>query len=144
MYNRGLLIAPGIRKKIGYTPQPPADQVLPPGIAKKIGEETTPTPTDVTTQVITSVVATSTIATSTKIAWTTDEEADSKVWYDTVTPLAITTSTLAVSSSDLVLNHELELSGLSTSTTYHYLVASSDGAGNTATSTEQSFTTLSE
>lgn len=139
----GLLIAPGIRKKIGYTPQPPADQVLPPGIAKKIDGTTTTTP-DVTSPVISGVEATSTIATSTKITWTTDEEADSKVYYDTATPLVVTTTTMTVTSPDLVLNHELELSGLSTSTAYYYLVTSSDGAGNIATSTEQSFTTLSE
>ena len=36
----GLLVSPGIRKKLGYVPQPPSDQKLPPGISKKLsGEE---------------------------------------------------------------------------------------------------------
>jgi len=139
----GLLIAPGIRAKIGYVPQAPADQVLPPGIAKKVGEATT-TPPDVNAPVISDVAATSTATTSVKIIWTTDEEANSRVYYDTTTPLVVSTTTPTVASSDLVLSHELGLSGLTTSTTYYYLVTSSDEAGNSATSTQHSFTTLSE
>lgn len=140
----GLLIAPGIRAKIGYTPQPLPEQELPPGISEKLdGETPTPTP-DVTPPTISNPMTTDTVATSTRISWTTNEEADSKLYYDTVTPLVVTISTLMVSSPDLSLSHELELSGLNASTIYYYLVTSSDGAGNTATSTGQSFTTLSE
>ncbi len=36
----GLLIAPGIEKKIGYSPEVPSDQKLPPGIAKKLDHVT--------------------------------------------------------------------------------------------------------
>lgn len=39
----GLLIAPGIRKKLcGITPQPLPGQILPPGIEKKVGTTTPP------------------------------------------------------------------------------------------------------
>jgi len=141
----GLLIAPGIRKKLGFTPQPLPGQELPPGIAKKLAT-TTPTTTtpDITAPVISDLMATSTTATSTRITWTTDELANSKVWYSTTTPLVITTSTPIISSSDLVLNHELSLSDLNASTTYYYLVTSADASANVATSTEQSFITLPE
>jgi hypothetical protein len=35
--------------------------------------------------------------------------------------------------------HNAILSGLSASTTYHYLIVARDNAGNTATSSEQNF-----
>lgn len=138
----GLLIAPGIRKKLGFEPQPLPGQELPPGISKKLGEEEEEE--DTTAPVISEVTATSTTVTSTKITWTTDEEADSKVYYDTSTPLVVSTSTPAVSSSDLTTSHEINLTDLTTSTTYYYLVTSADAIGNNTTSSEQSFTTLSE
>ncbi len=141
----GLLIAPGIQKKISFVPQPLPGQELPPGIAKKleVDEVATSTP-DITSPVISEISATSTIATSTRVTWVTDEEADSKVWYSTSTQFVITTSTLMVSSSALVTNHDLTLSDLTATTTYYYMVSSSDGEGNAATSSEQSLTTLSE
>ena len=147
----GLLIAPGIRKKLGYTPDVPEDQILPPGIAKKldgatttpVGEEEEEEEEDTTAPVISEVTATSTGVTSTSITWLTDEESDSKVWYDASSSFEMTTSTLMVSSDDLVLNHSLTVSDLTASTTYYYLVSSADEENNTATSTELSFTTLS-
>ncbi|MFC1789655.1 peptidoglycan-binding protein [Patescibacteria group bacterium] len=141
----GLLIAPGIRKKIGYTPQVPSNQILPPGIAKKLGQPTTSTPTpDVVAPVISDLVATDTTATSTRITWVTNEEADSKIWYSTSTPVTMATSTPMAISTGLILNHDLALFSLDASTTYYYFVTSSDDESNTATSTEQSFITLSE
>ena len=35
----GLLIAPGIRAKLGFAPTPPSDQTLPCGISKQLGQE---------------------------------------------------------------------------------------------------------
>ena len=137
----GLLIAPGIRKKLGYAPEPLPGQELPPGIAKKLGEEEEEEE-DTMAPVISGLQATSTTATTTEISWLTDEEANSKVWYDILTPIVVATSTLAVESSDLVLNHNLVLSDLTASTTYYYLVTSGDAADNTATSSELFFTTL--
>ena len=142
----GLLIAPGIAKKIGYTPTPPTDQELPPGIQKKLAEEEDEEEEeeDETPPVISDVAVTSTTATTTNITLTTDEDADSVAWYDIVTPLTVSTSTASVSSSDLTDEHDLLLSDLTASTTYYYLVTSADEEDNRATSTEQSFTTLSE
>lgn len=153
----GLLIAPGIRKKLGFLPQPLPGQILPPGIAKKLGEATTTPPEegeegeeeatttpDIVAPIISEIGATSTTPTSTIISWLTDEPADSKVWYTTSTPLIVTTSTPMVSFSDLVTNHSLTISDLIASTTYYYLVSSTDTAGNTATSSEFLFTTLAQ
>jgi len=138
----GLLIAPGIRKKLDFEPKPLPGQELPPGIAKKLVGETPGE--DVTAPVISEVIVTEITATSAKITWLTNENADSKVWYDKVTPLVVTTSTPMVSSSNLVLNHELLLSDLTSSTTYYFLVSSSDEADNYEISIEKSFNTLPE
>lgn len=138
----GLLIAPGIREKLGFVPQPLPGQELPPGIAKKFKPATT-TP-DTVAPIISDVAAISTTATSSKITWVTNEVSDSKAWYSTTSPFAIATSTPMVSSSNLVLNHDITISGLTASTTYYYLVTSADSSGNTATSSENSFTTLSQ
>ena len=150
----GLLIAPGIRKKIAFIPQLLPGQILPPGIAKKLGMATSTPPDDgngdatstpdIIPPGISELMVTSTTATSTRITWLTDEVANSKVWYSTSTPVLIATSTLQVSSSGLVLSHELALVDLNATTTYYYMVSSSDEAGNTATSSELSFTTLTE
>jgi len=143
----GLLIAPGIRKKLSYQPQPLPDQKLPPGIAKKLDSATTTPATttpDTTAPIISELLATSTMVTSTVITWITDEEADSKVWYDTITPLVVSTSTPIVSSSELTSDHSLTLSSLTADTTYYYIVSSADASDNTVTSDEFSFTTLSE
>ena len=138
----GLLISPGIRKKISYQPEPLPGQELPPGIAKKL--ESSTTTLDTTALEISEITAASTTATSTVINWLTDEEADSKVYYDIVTPLVVSTSTSVVSDSELILDHSLTLSGLTASTTHYYLVSSADASGNRSTSSEFSFTTLSE
>ncbi len=117
----GLLIAPGIQKKLCATATSTPDTIIP---------------------VISDVIATSTIATSTQIRWLTNELANSKVWYSTTTPVEATSSTPSVSSSDYVLSHTVELSGLDASTTYYYLVTSVDKSGNTTTATEASFITI--
>ena len=141
----GLLIAPGIRKKITFIPQPLPGQKLPPGIAKKLQPPINgngPTTPDTTAPVISEIMATSTTASSTQITWLTDELSDSKVWYSTSTQFdLLATSTLQVSSLELVTSHELTLFDLTTSTTYYYIVSSFDEADNTATSSEHSFTT---
>ena len=117
----GLLIAPGIQKKLCATSTP--DTIVP---------------------VISDVVATSTTATTTQIKWLTKELSNSKVWYSTSTLIVVATSTSIASSSDYVLNHAITLSDLTATTTYYYLVTSADKSGNTATATEKSFTTLGQ
>jgi len=140
----GLLIAPGIRKKLGFTPSPLPGQELPPGISKKLGEQEEEEEEDTTPPVISEVSAIDTTTTSTMITWRTDEEADSKVWYDIVTPLVITDSTPTESSSDLVLDHEIAIFDLTPDTSYYYIVNSTDAVDNSTSSDEEAFNTLSE
>lgn len=137
----GLLIAPGIRKKLGFEPQPLPGQILPPGIAKKITGQVPDE--DVTPPVISGVTVTDITTTSAKITWTTNEKADSKVWYGMTTPLVVTSTTPVASSTGLVLNHGIVLSGLTSSTTYYFIVNSTDEADNNEISEEKTFTTLS-
>jgi len=137
----GHLIAPGwLRKQDGVKPIVPSCQVLPPGILQKLGLATT-TP-DVTAPVISGVAATGNTTTSVNIVWMTNEAATSKLWYSTSTPVQATSTTPSVSSSSLVTNHSVGVSGLAPSTTYYYKVESADAAGNKTVSAEFSFVTL--
>jgi hypothetical protein len=74
--------------------------------------------------------------TSATITWTTDEAATSQVNYGSTTSYGT-----ASSSAALVTSHSITLTGLSASTTYDFQVESVDAAGNTATSSNQTFTT---
>lgn len=78
--------------------------------------------------------------TTAQVTWSTNEVATSKVYYGTTTPLVLN-SAARVSNSSLVTSHSLELINLTASTTYNMVVESSDGAVNTATSSESSFAT---
>lgn len=80
-------------------------------------------------------------ATSTKITWTTNENSNSKVWFGTSTPVNPGLSA-NITNLDLVTNHIVALPNLATSTTYYYVVGSSDASGNLATSSQGSFVTL--
>lgn len=96
---------------------------------------------DTTTPVI-SALNVSVGSSTANVSWTTNEAATGKVYYSTVTPLVLTaTSTLTISDGGFITSHAFTLTGLSTSTTYFYVVESADVAVNRATSAEQSFTT---
>ena len=97
---------------------------------------------DITTPVI-SNITTNAGTTTARVNWNTNEVSNSKVWYATGTPLVLGGSTLSKSSSDKVASHSLALSGLTASTTYYFVVASTDAEGLTATSSTLSFVTLS-
>lgn len=99
---------------------------------------------DTTAPVISSVSASAITASSATLLWNTDENADSTVWYSTVNPLdvASTTATTKVTNATLGMSHSVPLSGLTASTTYYYIVGSKDAAGNQATSSQTSFLTL--
>ena len=126
----GLLIAPGIRQKLGFTPQTLPGQKFPPGIAKKLG--------------VSGATATDITATSAGITWTTNVEANSSVWYSTITPLVVTTteSTMNAFSDELVLNHYITLSNLIQDTVYYFIVNSADETDYNEISNEKTFTTL--
>lgn len=103
---------------------------------------TPPPPADTTAPVLSSITADNIASTTARVRWNTNESADGRVWYSTVSPVAIASTTQTVFSSSLVTSHEANLSGLVASTTHYYLVVSKDGAGNTATSSQFSFITL--
>lgn len=78
-------------------------------------------------------------ATSAAIAWTTSESASTKVSYGLTS--SYSTSTLETDTSPRVTSHEVTLSNLLSCTIYHYAVVSRDATGNSATSTDATFTT---
>lgn len=96
---------------------------------------------DVTAPVISSIAATNVSSTSATVTWTTDETATSKVYYSLTTPVDLGTSS-STSDSSLVTSHSLDLTGLTATSTYYFVVESADSSGNTATSSENSFATL--
>jgi hypothetical protein len=86
--------------------------------------------------IISSISSGSPTTTSATITWTTDEAANSEVVFGTTTSYGS-----ASSSASLVTSHSITLSGLATSTAYHFAVVSTDGSNKTSTSTDQTFTT---
>ena len=91
-------------------------------------QDFTPTVSNVTSTRITDDQAT--------ISWFSNLPADSQVEYGTTTSYGT-----SVSTSSLNQLHLLELSGLTSETTYHYQVSSMDIDGNIATSADYTFTT---
>ncbi|MFA6415059.1 MAG: fibronectin type III domain-containing protein, partial [Candidatus Paceibacterota bacterium] len=95
---------------------------------------------DVTPPVVSNIAATSTATGSATLSWTTNELSTSKVFFGTTTPLnLLATTTPFVANSSLTTSHSITVPGLATTTTYHFVVSSSDAAGNTATSSDIQF-----
>jgi len=139
----GHLIAPGwLRKHDNEHPIVPPCQKLPPGIEREGDDYKATTTPDTSAPIISGVSATNITLGSGHIVWTTNENADSSVWYSTSTPIIVPANASAVYSGSLISSHNISLSGLATSTVYYYMVGSKDVAGNSATSTQYSFTTL--
>lgn len=100
----------GTSSQISFTTQAPASDTTPPVI------------TDVAL-----LLGTSTIS----VSWKTDENATSRVYYASSTPLDTSaSSTTFVENNTLVKNHLISLSGLSASTTYYMALESKDQSGN--------------
>ncbi len=78
--------------------------------------------------------------TTAAITWNTNERGSSKVVYSTGDSYASATS--ETDTSPRVTNHAKSLSGLAACTTYNFKAVSTDAAGNVATSSSSSFTTL--
>lgn len=93
---------------------------------------------DATAPVLSSISAGSLTDAKATITWTTDETATTQVDYGTSPALG---SSSPIDTTP-VINHLVVITGLTPNTTYHYKVRSSDGAGNSAISTEQIFVTL--
>ena len=83
--------------------------------------------TDTTPPVITNVVVTPS-ATSAVVTWTTNEPATSSVMAGPTTNYELGN----FGSATLTFSHSVSVTGLQAATTYHYQVASTDGAGFTA------------
>lgn len=91
---------------------------------------------------ISGVSSTGVSSTTATVNWNTNAASDSTVWYSTSSPVMSASDKTSVSSASSVTNHSLGLSALATSTLYHYVVVSKDAFGNSATSSESTFTTL--
>lgn len=137
----GHLIAPGwLKKNNGIAPIVPTCQTLPPGIAKKLGTGTgTGTTTDAVAPVISEISVDSITTTSAEVEWKTNEKATSVVNFGTTTAYGTSVSKGSTRST----SHSVALSSLLSGTVYHYRVTSVDASGNTATSSDRTFTTLS-
>lgn len=94
--------------------------------------------TDTFAPVVSAINSNSTQATTT-ISWMTDEPASSQVSFGLDTNYSASTAL----DTSLVTSHLVLLPELVASTTYHYIVVSKDASGNTATSSDQTFTTTS-
>jgi len=91
---------------------------------------------DTTPPQISDITASLTGSDSATITWTTDEFADSEVIYGTQSGVYPQT----VSDPLYAKQHRIILTGLTSEATYYYKVRSTDRSGNTATSSEHSFT----
>ncbi len=127
------------KEKMWYKLDDNSSSILPPC---KIENDHSTTTKDTTAPIISGVGTSALMATSTNIVWTTNEVSNSKVWFGTTTPVSL--SQIQTSLITPTLNHVVPLSGLATSTTYYYVVGSSDAAGNLATSSQGSFVTLAQ
>src|SRR3989344_1545181 len=103
---------------------------------RRNGTTTPPTTIDTTAPIIREVEVDDVTSTGAKIKWKTNEFATSRVWYGTARPPSLNNG-----SNILEREHRVNLTGLQASTTYQYVVVSKDNSGNTATSSQQSFTT---
>lgn len=101
---------------------------------------TTSAPADTTAPVISGVNVSPLATTTATVNWTTNEAANSKLYYSTSNPIDFGTA-LVVGDSAMVTSHVLNLTGLSATTTYYFAVVSKDAAANAATSSTASFTT---
>ena len=140
----GHLVASGwLRKHDGVRPIVPECQKLPEGIKKKIDNDWKPgtTTPDTVAPIIRDLSATSTASTTASVMWFTNENATSTLWYSTTTPLTQSSATI-LDNSAWKTSHSYNLTGLTASTTYYYVVKVPDKANNSATTPEHSFMTV--
>ncbi len=133
----GLLTAPGYQK----THYDNWRRLMDEWIRCHDGGSTGTTTPDTTAPIISSLLALNVTHTGAKISWTTNESATNKVYYSTVSPVNLGTASVASTASSTTY-HEVNLSGLTASTTYYFVAESKDASGNTATSSQQSFLTF--
>lgn len=100
---------------------------------------TTPPTTDTTAPTISSIAVASITSTGASITFTTNEQAITRLFVGTTSPVGTTTS---VWQDALSTTHTASLTGLTANTVYYYVVEAKDAAGNKTLSAQGSFTTL--
>lgn len=76
------------------------------------------------------------------VTWTTNENANSVLYWDTESGVDVSDSgTHRVSSGAFVKDHKIKVSGLNDDTRYYFVIRSADQSGNASTSSEFSATT---
>lgn len=108
-------------------------------LGKCDGNGTATTTPDTTAPVISNITATPTQTTA-SVAWDTNESASYKFWYGTTSPLVLMGTPDKTGGANT--HQSAALSGLSSDTTYYYVIVATDASGNTSTSTERSFKTV--
>jgi hypothetical protein len=94
---------------------------------------------DSTPPVVSAVASSNVAATTSRITWTTNENADSQVFYRKSGQTGYQQTSI---DSSMVTSHTMNLNGLEASTTYQYHVRSADAASNATTSSpDQTFVT---
>lgn len=141
----GHLIAPGwLKKNNGVVPIVPECETLPPGIERHFTGSTTTPPVnheeDKTVPTISSLNVSSVGTSFATVSWKTNEFATTKVYFGTTSPVTVASSTL-IYTGGLALTHNVSLTSLATGTMYYFIAVSSDSSGNTATSSQGTFTT---
>jgi len=135
----GHLIAPGwLRRNNDERPAIPPCQKLPPGIEKQLDDDDDDDDQGTTAPIISGISVSNITSSGATIGWMTNESATSVIDYGTTISYGSTTTAGATRSK----SHNLTLSGLAASTPYHFRVTSVDASSNTATSSDQTFTTL--
>lgn len=97
---------------------------------------------DDTTPPVVSNVSSVAATTSAEVSFDTDEDSTAVVWYGTTTPLVLDGNTDEVLLSTLDTSHSADLLTLASSTDYYFVIVATDEFGNIATTSEESFTTL--
>ncbi len=92
---------------------------------------------DTTAPAISNVIATPTAGNTATVTWSTNESSLSWMLYGTTTAYGQQVKTTSYTSS-----HSVNLTGLTPTTTYHYLVKSQDPSNNVGVSIDKIFTTL--
>lgn len=113
------------------------NEVVAAGLPRTIALDDVSGPPDTTPPVISNIQASGVTTSAATITWTTDEASNSVVEYGLTTGYGSTAS-----SASNVTSHSISLTVLNANTLYHYRVNSTDGAGNTATSVDNTFQTL--
>ncbi len=95
---------------------------------------------DTTAPSLSAITSTNLTMTGATITWTTNENSTSQVEYGTTASYGNTTTL----DTALVTGHSVNLTGLTTGTTYHFRVISKDAANNVATSGDMTFVTTAD